>query len=45
MRDRVGPTGSRLEIRSLYENVINQEFPDHRHKYCAGRLAAIHGNQ
>ena len=35
IRDRVNHNGARLEVGSLYENVLDQKFPNHRHKYCA----------
>ena len=39
--DRVRHNGARLEVRSLHENVLNQKFPDNRHKYCAGCITAF----
>jgi hypothetical protein len=37
----VNHNGARLEVWSPNENVLNQKFPDHRHKYCAGCIAAF----
>lgn len=39
--DMVRHNGARLEVRSPNEIVLNQKFPNHRHKYCAGCIAAF----
>ena len=33
--------GARLEVQSPNENVLDEKFLDHRHKYCAGCITAF----